>query len=97
MGREERRMRFSERVRLAEEFDRWAEENNVEKSPLGVITFLDIKEALRKHGDCHPIRCKDCKHFTGKWCILNSRKEFDPEDRLVNGEGFCAWAERKEE
>ena len=43
------------------------------------------------------IRCKDCKHFTGKWCILNSRKEFDPEDRLVNGEGFCAWAERKEE
>lgn len=45
----------------------------------------------------HVIRCKDCKHFTGKWCILNSRKEFDPEDRLVNGEGFCAWAERKEE
>ena len=43
------------------------------------------------------IRCKDCKHFTGKWCILNSRKEFDPEDRLVNEEGFCAWAERKSE
>lgn len=43
------------------------------------------------------IRCKECKHFTGKWCILNSRKEFDPEDRLVNGQGFCAWAERKEE
>ena len=41
------------------------------------------------------IRCKDCKHFTGKWCIINSRKEFDPEDRLVNGEGFCAWAERR--
>ena len=42
------------------------------------------------------IRCKDCKHFTGKWCVLNSRKEFDPEDRIVNGEGFCAWAVRKE-
>ena len=49
------------------------------------------------YGGSELIRCKDCKHFTGKWCILNSRKEFDPEDRLVNGEGFCAWAERKEE
>ena len=43
------------------------------------------------------IECKDCKHFTGKWCIVNSRKEVDPEDRLVDGNGFCAWAERKEE
>lgn len=52
--------------------------------------------ALTKSGK-ELIRCKDCKHFTGKWCILNSRKEFDPEDRLVNGEGFCAWAEGKKE
>lgn len=50
---------------------------------------------VQDHGEL--IRCKDCKHFTGKWCILNSRKEFDPEDRLINGDGFCAWAERKEE
>lgn len=42
------------------------------------------------------IRCKDCKYFTGKWCIVNSRKQFDPEDRLVDGNGFCAWAERRE-
>ena len=42
------------------------------------------------------IRCKECKYYTGKWCSLNSRQEFDPEDRLVNGEGFCARAERKE-
>ena len=58
---------------------------------------LENGEEYDYHGDYvgELIRCKDCKHFTGKWCILNSGKEFDPNDRLVNGEGFCAWAERK--
>ena len=66
------------------------------------IAWFDMPNNGKLHGQSvmpqqELIRCKDCKHFTGKWCILNSRKEFDPEDRLVNGEGFCAWAERKEE
>ena len=59
-------------------------------------TWSEDQTAIEK-GFPELIRCQDCKHFTGKWCILNSRKEFDPEDRLVNGEGSCAWAERKEE
>ena len=93
-------MRFRERVLLAEAFDRWAEENNVEKSPLGVITFLDIKEALRKHGDCHPIRCKDCEYFTPMsiyghgLCDIHCNGVGKPE--VVSETYYCAWAEKKE-
>lgn len=64
-----------------------------------VVTVRNLTEAMvDREGflDAYVTHCKDCKDFTGKWCILNSRKEFDPEDRLVNGDGFCAWAERKD-
>lgn len=69
----------------------WEWEYNGYNGALFAVTSVAV------HSKADIIRCKDCKHFTGKWCILNSRKEFDPEDRLINGDGFCAWAERKEE
>lgn len=67
----------------------WEWEMNGYNGALFAVTSAVVKHPFEL------IRCNDCKHFTGKWCILNSRKEFDPEDRIVDGEGFCAWAERR--
>ena len=43
------------------------------------------------------VRCKDCKHWDGYYC-LNKRFRYGfytPPRKL--SEGFCDWAERKEE
>lgn len=45
------------------------------------------------------IRCKDCKHWDGYYChhkgYGNGYANYSPP--IKSGEGFCDWAERKEE
>ena len=43
------------------------------------------------------IRCKDCKHYTGRWCTKFSTKQFDINDIYKGVDDFCSQAERKEE
>lgn len=43
------------------------------------------------------IRCKDCKHYTGRWCTKFSTKQFDINDIYKGAHDFCSMAERKEE
>ena len=43
------------------------------------------------------IRCKDCKHYTGRWCAKYSKKQFDINDICKADDDFCSQAERKEE
>ena len=43
------------------------------------------------------IRCKDCIHYTGKWCTKYSTKEIDINDVRKSDNDFCSQAERKEE
>ena len=43
------------------------------------------------------IRCKDCKHYTGKWCTKYSTKQFDINDICKDDNDFCSQAERKED
>lgn len=42
------------------------------------------------------IRCKDCKHYTGKWCTKFSTKQFDINDICKADDDFCSQAERKD-
>ena len=42
------------------------------------------------------IRCKDCKHYIGKWCTKYSTKQFDIND-IWDDNDFCSRAERKED
>ena len=42
-------------------------------------------------------RCKDCKHYTGRWCTKYSTKQFDINDIYKDDNDFCSQAERKEE
>ena len=41
------------------------------------------------------VRCKDCKHYTGKWCTKFSTKQFDIKDICKSDDDFCSMAERK--
>ena len=43
------------------------------------------------------ILCKDCIHYTGKWCTKYSSKEIDINDVRKSDNDFCSQAERKEE
>ena len=36
------------------------------------------------------VRCKDCKHYDGKWCLLLDMVNSDM------GDWFCAYGERKD-
>ena len=42
------------------------------------------------------IRCKDCKHYTGRWCTKFSTKQFDINDIYKDDNDFCSYAERKD-
>ena len=42
-------------------------------------------------------RCRDCRHYTGKWCTIYSTKRFDINDIYKDDDDFCSQAERKEE
>ena len=46
------------------------------------------------HGEL--IRCKDCRHYTGKWCTIYSTKQFDINDIYKDDDDFCSHAERRE-
>lgn len=61
-----------------------------------LLDILDVRYVLTELPSAHPeiIRCKDCKHWysdadCGMACELTNMSQ--PED------GFCNWAERKEE
>lgn len=43
------------------------------------------------------IRCKDCRHYTGKWCTRYSTKQFDINDIRKDDNDFCSQAERKDD
>lgn len=48
--------------------------------------------------DAIPVtRCKDCRHYTGKWCTIYSTKQFDANDIYKDDDDFCSQAEREEE
>lgn len=48
--------------------------------------------------DAEPVtRCRDCRHYTGKWCTIYSTKRFDINDIYKDDDDFCSQAERKEE
>jgi len=61
----------------------------------------EVEEALRLAVDAlrqeTVIRCKDCKHYTGKWCTKFSTKQFDINDIYKADDDFCSMAERREE
>lgn len=42
------------------------------------------------------IRCKDCRHYTGKWCTIYSTKQFDINDIYKDDDDFCSQAERSD-
>lgn len=39
-------LHFGNRLDLAEDFEKWAEENKVEKSTLGILSYLEIRGLL---------------------------------------------------
>lgn len=43
------------------------------------------------------IRCKDCRHYTGKWCTIYSTKQFDINDIYKDDDDFCSQADGREE
>lgn len=63
---------FSERLVVAEEFEKWAEENNVKNCPLSVLGFLRTRGMLNE-----PAIKNFCKQ-TGRKChptIKNKKGE----------------------
>lgn len=63
---------FSERLVVAEEFEKWAEENNVKNCPLSVLGFLET------HGMLNEPATKDFCKRTGRKChptIMNKKEE----------------------
>lgn len=69
------------------------------------MTEVEFIESYRKVGDDYQwndnhgelIRCKECRHYTGKWCTIYSTKQFDINDIYKDDDDFCSQAERKEE
>lgn len=39
------------------------------------------------------VRCKDCRYFTGKSCMINEGMRESP----IDGNGFCSYGERRTE
>lgn len=66
-----------------EKLKHWVDENDIRNQP--TVDAVPV------------IRCKDCKHYTGKWCKQHSTKELDLNDRVTTDYDYCSWAERKEE
>ena len=60
-----------------------------------------LKESLRKQYEMYDqvIRCKDCKYWDGRFCHNkwwgDGHSNYTPP--IKSEEGFCDWAERKEE
>lgn len=52
---------------------------------------------LAQLGYVKVIRCKDCRHYTGKWCTRYSTKQCDINDICKDADDYCSVAERKEE
>ena len=58
----------------------------------GIVDALqeNIKEIPAPTVDAVPVvRCKDCKHYDGKWCLLLDMVNSDM------GDWFCAYGERR--
>ena len=60
------------------------------------MSQADDREATARGWD-ELVRCKDCRHYTGKWCTIYSTKQFDINDIYKDDDDFCSQAERKEE
>lgn len=58
-------MIFSKRIQLAKEFEEWADENNVMKDVLGVITYLQIRGLLKEDSLIKDV-CLKCRYYTNK-------------------------------
>lgn len=56
---------FSDRVRLASEYKKWAMENNILDCPESVIAFMQRKGVIYDG-----VHCKECIHFKEDPCDL---------------------------
>lgn len=50
--------------------------------------IINLEIALDK-AHCELVRCKDCKHYDGKWCLLLDMANSDM------GDWFCGYGERR--
>lgn len=64
---------------------------------IGFNTITKVIDDVPTVDAVQVIRCKDCKHYTGKWCTKYSTKQFDLNDIYKGANDFCSQAERKEE
>ena len=91
---EPKTMLFDSRLKLAKNYKEWAEENHVIDCAESVIYYLDIIGLVQPE----IIHCNSCKHWTqttgkmkgyglGRCDYLNAD--------LVTCNGFCYWAERR--
>lgn len=52
--------------------------------------IINFEIALDK-AHCELVRCKDCKHYDGKWCLLLDMVNSDM------GDWFCGYGKRKDD
>lgn len=64
-----------------------------------LVDWESIKDHLAKSDIVEVVRCKDCKHWDGYFCHNkwwgDGYGNYTPP--IKSEEGFCDWAERKEE
>jgi len=69
-----------------------------EKS-VALIDFFPVSEAINQSAQSENIRCKDCKHWDGYYCHNKNWGDgygnYTPP--IKKEDGFCDWAERKED
>ena len=68
-------MKFSERLDYAAKYEEWADENGVEKSPFGVICFLEVEKVLL--GDEQKVAMKEIAHLIQYWIDWITRDRAD--------------------
>lgn len=91
-------MLFSERLELAEEFEKWAEENHVSKEPLSVIGFMQMKGFVKLE-QCENykkrIYCIECKHHLNHTCS-SFVITYERGGELMMPVEYCSQGERDE-
>ena len=83
---EERRMKFSERLKLSKGFEEWCKANKIDFTPFSLITYLDLLELLKNKKQIECINCVKWNRETGRCFYGDWVKE--PDD-------YCSWAEEK--
>ena len=92
-------MLFSERLKLAEEFEQWADDNLVTKEPLSVIGFMQMKGFI-KPAQCEnykkQVYCIECKHHHNHTCTSYVLM-IERGGEVMAPVEYCSQGERKEE